>query len=100
MPTETAVRKSLGKATSDARRWFNAASIPKDRSIYFAHGKLGDNGKGAVYAYFDKHQATLLRWSSEAPHHTAHARRVIETQTRRMVEILGDGSIRPVRGPN
>jgi hypothetical protein len=59
MPTETAVRKSLGKATSDARRWFNAASTPKDRGIYFAHGKLGDNGKGAVYAYFDKDQETL-----------------------------------------
>ena len=31
--------------------WFKSKATEKDRQCYFSRGKLGDNGRGAVYVY-------------------------------------------------
>lgn len=48
-----AFRHSLEKASEDAKEFFCAQSAEKDRTAFFAKGQLGDDGTGAVYAYFD-----------------------------------------------
>lgn len=48
------VRQSLSKAAADAKDWFLSASVARSREDFDARGRLGDDGTGAVYAYFDK----------------------------------------------
>ena len=50
----SAVRSSLQKPSADAEAFFRSKATSKDRDAFFAKGKLGDNGTGAVYAYFDE----------------------------------------------
>lgn len=45
---------SLSSSADAARAWFMAETSAKSRDDYFAKGKLGDPGNGAVYAYFCK----------------------------------------------
>ena len=52
MPTIAALRLSLEAASSDAKALFWEQAQPKSRDDFIAKGKLGDNGTGAVYAYF------------------------------------------------
>lgn len=52
MPTVETLRMSLEQACGDAKDLFFASTLPKSREDYFSKGKLGDNGKGAVYVYF------------------------------------------------
>jgi hypothetical protein len=59
MPTDAALRASLRKATEDAEAWFRSASTAKAREDYVARGKLGDDGTGAVYAYFNKSDSAV-----------------------------------------
>lgn len=61
------VRKSLSKAATDAMNWFNSNSIIKGRGDYFAKGKLGDKGTGAVYAYFDSDGTALYVGQASRP---------------------------------
>ena len=48
------LRKSLGASSDVAKLWFESRTEQKSRDIFESKGKLGDNGSGAVYAYFDK----------------------------------------------
>jgi len=48
------LRSSLEKASADAKHFFWSKTSEKDRAAFFARGKLGDDGTGAVYAYFDE----------------------------------------------
>ncbi|MES2250104.1 MAG: hypothetical protein V4645_22735 [Pseudomonadota bacterium] len=53
MPTLETLRKSLEKTASDAKDMFLATTTPKTREVFLSRGQLGDEGTGAVYAYFD-----------------------------------------------
>jgi len=48
------LRKSLGASADVARLWFESRTEPVARASFEAKGKLGDDGSGAVYAYFDR----------------------------------------------
>jgi hypothetical protein len=48
------LRKSLGASSDVAKLWFEDRTEPKTRDIFEAKGKLGDDGSGAVYAYFNE----------------------------------------------
>jgi len=54
MATIEKTLRSLGEAAKDAKDWFESASRKRTRDEFFARGKVGDDGSGAVYAYFDK----------------------------------------------
>ncbi len=62
-----AVRQSLSKAATDAKDWFYSDALPKGRVDFFAKGKLGDKGTGAVYAYFDASGAALYIGEASRP---------------------------------
>lgn len=53
------VKNSLSKSSSDARDWFLTSTSPKSRNDFFAKGKIGDDGLGSVYAYFNKENEAL-----------------------------------------
>ena len=53
IPT-TILRRSLGASADVAKLWFENRTTPKSREIFEAKGKLGDDGTGAVYAYFNE----------------------------------------------
>lgn len=53
------LRKSLAQASSNAKELFFDKAQPKTREQYFAKAQLGDDGCGAVYAYFDRHGNAL-----------------------------------------
>ena len=53
------LRKSLGASSDVAKLWFEDRTEPKSRDVFEAKGKLGDDGSGAVYAYFDKNNIAL-----------------------------------------
>ncbi|PMZ05651.1 hypothetical protein C1Y08_27950 [Pseudomonas sp. FW306-02-F02-AA] len=59
MPMFASLRQSIERASTDAKDLFLSATAPNNRETYFAKGKLGDNGTGAVYAYFDKEGQAL-----------------------------------------
>lgn len=59
--------KSLSKASSDARDWFLISTSPKSRIDFFAKRKIGDDGSGAVYAYFDKENEALYVGETSRP---------------------------------
>ena len=59
MATAVQVRESLKESAIAAMDWFLLDSTLKDREAYFAKGKLGDIGTGAVYVYFDKNKTPL-----------------------------------------
>ena len=59
MPNVTSVRATLRQAGDAASKWFFNGTTPLDRSVYFERGKLGDDGSGAVYAYFDERADAL-----------------------------------------
>lgn len=48
------LRKSLGTSADIAKLWFEDRTVAKSRKTFNAKGKLGDDGTGAVYAYFDE----------------------------------------------
>ena len=52
IPTAT-LRKSLGAAADLAKLWLEDRSDLKARETFEARGRLGDDGSGAVDAYFD-----------------------------------------------
>lgn len=54
MPIFEKLRQAIEDASSEAENLFYSNTEPKDRKTYFERGKLGDNGKGAVYAYFSE----------------------------------------------
>jgi len=58
IPTTT-LRKSLGATADVAKLWFESRTEPKSRAVFEAKGKLGDDGNGAVYVYFDKNDNAL-----------------------------------------
>ncbi|MEN8170590.1 MAG: hypothetical protein ABFS08_10245 [Pseudomonadota bacterium] len=53
IPTST-LRKSLGASSDIAKLWFEDRTEAKTRDIFEAKGKLGDDGSGAVYVYFNE----------------------------------------------
>lgn len=53
------LRKSLGASSDVAKLWFEDRTEPKSREVFEAKGKLGDDGSGAVYAYFDNNNKAL-----------------------------------------
>lgn len=53
------LRESLAQASSNAKDLFFDKAKLKTRKQYFAKGKLGDDGNGAVYAYFDRNGQAL-----------------------------------------
>lgn len=59
MPTLEKTRQSLGQASGDAKNWFESAALKRTRSEFLARGKLGDDGSGAVYAYFAQDGSAL-----------------------------------------
>ncbi len=59
MTSDADVRQSLRKTAANAKSWFLSTAILKERKDYVARGKLGDDGSGAVYVYFDKSGAAL-----------------------------------------
>jgi hypothetical protein len=67
MPSIVALRQSLERASSDANAWFSSAAVSKGRNDFFAKGKLGDNGTGAVYAYFDANGEALYVGEASRP---------------------------------
>ncbi|WP_114070887.1 GIY-YIG nuclease family protein [uncultured Comamonas sp.] len=52
-------RRSLASASENAINFFMSKTFVHDRSVFFARGKLGDDGSGAVYAYYDEHGKAL-----------------------------------------
>ncbi len=62
-----AVRQSLSKAAADAKDWFCSDAFSKGHEDFLAKGKLGDNGTGAVYAYFDASRAALYIGETSRP---------------------------------
>ncbi|MDZ3992422.1 GIY-YIG nuclease family protein [Pseudomonas sp. Teo4] len=54
MPAFEKLRQAIEDASNEAENLFYSNTEPKDRKTYFEKGKLGDNGKGAVYAYFSE----------------------------------------------
>ena len=54
MPIFGNLRQAIEVASSEAKNLFFSNTEPKSRKTYFERGKLGDNGKGAVYAYFSE----------------------------------------------
>ena len=55
MPIPTTIlRKSLGASADVSKIWFEDRTQPKTRETFFAKGKLGDDGTGAVYVYYDE----------------------------------------------
>lgn len=58
IPTEI-LRKSLGASSDVAKLWFEDRAEPKTRELFEAKGKLGDDGSGAVYAYFNENGEAL-----------------------------------------
>ena len=58
---------ALSSSTEAARAWFLAETSPKSRDDYFAKGKLGDPGSGAVYAYFGKDGLPLYVGEASRP---------------------------------
>ncbi|MDP9686549.1 UNVERIFIED_ORG: hypothetical protein J2W82_000197 [Pseudomonas mohnii] len=54
MPIFGNLRQAIEDAASEAENLFFLNTEPKSRETYFERGKLGDNGKGAVYAYFNE----------------------------------------------
>src|SRR5437870_127093 len=46
--------KSLAAAARDAEDWFRDAAVEKTREQFNVRKGIGDNGSGAVYAYFDE----------------------------------------------
>lgn len=67
MPSIVALRQSLERSSSDAKAWFSSAAVSKGRKDFFAKGKLGDNGTGAVYAYFDANGKALYVGEASRP---------------------------------
>jgi hypothetical protein len=67
MSTTEGLRAALSHACSEVAILFMSETIPKSRDEYFAKGKLGDNGKGAVYAYFDCQGTALYIGESSRP---------------------------------
>jgi GIY-YIG catalytic domain len=59
MAAVTHLRRSLACVAKDAKDWFWSATTEKTRDEYFAKGKLGDDGSGAVYAYLDENNKAL-----------------------------------------
>ena len=59
MTTRDVFLKSLANTTLAARNWFWASTAERTREEYFAKGKLGDAGKGAVYVYLNAHHEPL-----------------------------------------
>jgi hypothetical protein len=53
IPTNV-LRKSLGASADIAKLWFESRTQAKSRDVFEAKGQLGDDGTGAVYAYFDQ----------------------------------------------
>lgn len=58
---------SLAKSAQAAKDWFWAETSPKSRDDFFARGKLGDNGTGAVYAYLDEDDYPLYVGEASRP---------------------------------
>ncbi len=64
IPTTT-LRNAVGASADIAKLWFESRTEKKTRIVFEEKGKLGDNGKGAVYAYFnDKDQALYIGLTS------------------------------------
>ena len=59
MTSTARFRQSLRNAARDAKDWFWSKSTEKTRTEYFAKGKLGDDGSGAVYIYLADNQSAL-----------------------------------------
>jgi len=55
----SAFRARLADASDAAETLFMSSTAEKTRAEYFARGKLGDQGKGAVYVYSDKKGVAL-----------------------------------------
>lgn len=58
IPTTT-LRKSIGASADVARLWYESRTVRRTRETFEAKGKLGDDGSGAVYAYYDGNGAAL-----------------------------------------
>lgn len=54
MSTLQSFLSALSGSANAAKSWFMAETIAKNRKDYFARGRLGDPGTGAVYAYFSE----------------------------------------------
>jgi hypothetical protein len=59
VPDIPALRQAISRAAAEANAWFCAATSPQGRETYLAKGKLGDDGSGAVYVYFDENNVAL-----------------------------------------
>ena len=60
----TEIQKKIKSASSEARKWFVKNSLRKSREVYFAKGKLCDQGNGAVYIYYKDRKAVYVGESS------------------------------------
>lgn len=67
MPTIATLRQSIERAATDAKDWFTSAAFSKEREDFFAKGKLGDKGTGAVYAYYDANGNALYVGEASRP---------------------------------
>lgn len=59
MATLQLFRESLTITAHAAKNWFWAKTCPKSREEFFARGKLGDAGIGAVYAFLNENGEPL-----------------------------------------
>ena len=53
------LRSSLGASADIAKLWFESRTELKDRNTFDARGQLGDDGSGAVYAYYAQDLSAL-----------------------------------------
>lgn len=61
------LRESLAYASSNAKTLFFDQAKFKSREQYLAKGGLGDDGNGAVYAYFDRNGRALYVGETSRP---------------------------------
>lgn len=52
-------RLAVAACSATAREWFLAHSHQKDKAAWNSYGGLGDNGSGAVYAFFSSSSECL-----------------------------------------
>jgi hypothetical protein len=69
------MKKELRTAAGSAKKWFASKATEKDRKTYFARGKLGDSGIGAVYVYSKNEEALYVGQSGR------HIKRRMHDQT-------------------